>query len=353
MMNNKITEEEFYQFKKLPVQKKIDSMEAYLIGINGRRYNMEEVGGMVFGEENYSFKVSLIHRCYNFFGQNSGKYAPGCNFERNYGYRVTRKDIEDFVNTYPNGTFDIGITFEDFLKTRIAGAGTQETNSRPFQGSNFSQFDIPDGNALNSRDNPGYNMQASSLFIGIGFIGVLVLLILLFTGNLFKHWFISLFILLMTIGAFNLPALLQDENSQGTQESHGNNQYTDYQSYEHGYTGYENHGNTSVFRRKVKAPYLQKPIGGRKTYNGFEINLTNFLKGKSLSNILTNILVIVLISNIVISAAITHEPISTRFWALYIAIATTKGMIFDAKGVGLFGKLLILGIVWLVAYNYI
>jgi len=37
MMNNKITEEEFYQFKKLPVQKKIDSMEAYLIGINGRR----------------------------------------------------------------------------------------------------------------------------------------------------------------------------------------------------------------------------------------------------------------------------------------------------------------------------
>ncbi|WP_237266322.1 hypothetical protein [Thermoclostridium stercorarium] len=116
MMNNKITEEEFYQFKKLPVQKKIDSMEAYLIGINGRRYNMEEVGGMVFGEENYSFKVLLIHRCYNFFGQNSGKYAPGCNFERNYGYRVTRKDIEDFVNTYPNGTFDIGITFEDFLK---------------------------------------------------------------------------------------------------------------------------------------------------------------------------------------------------------------------------------------------
>lgn len=34
MTNNYITNDELNQFKNLPVKKKIDSMEAYLIGVN-------------------------------------------------------------------------------------------------------------------------------------------------------------------------------------------------------------------------------------------------------------------------------------------------------------------------------
>lgn len=143
MSNNIISNEEFYQIKGLDVQKIIDSMEAYLIGYNGYKYNMHEVGKMVFGHENYSFTVSLIHRCYNFFGKNSGKYTPKCAFERKYGYRVTRNDIEAFVVTYPNGTFNLGITFEDFLINRVKSASTQRPKPQPVQTDMTHQYSNP------------------------------------------------------------------------------------------------------------------------------------------------------------------------------------------------------------------
>ena len=57
-------------------------MEAYLIGINGHKYKMKEVGARVFGDENYSFTVSLIHRCYNFRGKMAGNIAMGVNLRR-------------------------------------------------------------------------------------------------------------------------------------------------------------------------------------------------------------------------------------------------------------------------------
>lgn len=105
MPNNVISRDEFNQFRSIPVEKKIDCMQVYLMGINGVRYNMEETARKVFGKSNDSFTVSLIHRCYNFSGQNSGRYRPGCSFEKKYGYHISRRDIEEFVRKYPNGIF--------------------------------------------------------------------------------------------------------------------------------------------------------------------------------------------------------------------------------------------------------
>lgn len=117
-----ITHDELNTFKSITTKQVIESMELYLIGNNGRTMNMAEVGRAVFGSDTYSQRVSLIHRIYNFSGQNGGKYAKGCDFERRYGYKVTKADIQAFVRKYPNGTYDNGVTFDDFLLSRISGA---------------------------------------------------------------------------------------------------------------------------------------------------------------------------------------------------------------------------------------
>ena len=203
MVSNTITQEEFSQFKSLSRKKKVDSMEAYLIGVSGRRYNMQEVGAMVFGDENYSFTVSLIHRCYNFSGQNGGRYRNGCRFEQTYGYRVTRKDIEAFVKQYPNGTFSNGVTFDEFLTARANRARSVPAPSQ--------RRSVPTPKEQKSPplvDYQNYNYQPSGdnrfLLIAMGSISVLILLFLLMTGGLFKHWIISLIALSVAVGIFNL-----------------------------------------------------------------------------------------------------------------------------------------------------
>jgi hypothetical protein len=210
MKNNIITDQEVNQFRSLSVQKKVDSMEAYLIGINGLKYNMDGVGVAVFGDENYSFTVSLIHRCYNFSGKNSGKYGNGCRFERTYGYRVTRKDIEAFVKKYPNGTFNTEITFEDFLITRVDTAKTQgRPKPQPVERANASQFTVPDDNSYNNGDSQEYDGKFTMIMVGAGLVGILILLILFFTGNLLKNWIFSSVVLFFTIGAFGSLTLLK------------------------------------------------------------------------------------------------------------------------------------------------
>lgn len=163
MANNYITDDELHQFKNLPVKKKIDSMEAYLIGVNGVRYNMQEVGLLVFGNENYSYTVSLIHRCYNFSGQNGAKYKNGCKFEKIYGYRVSRRDIEAFVKKYPNGTYDKGITFEDFLKSRVNAANKSSSVSAM----NEKQ------NKVIEQDSKNNDSMEGLFYIGLIIIGIL------------------------------------------------------------------------------------------------------------------------------------------------------------------------------------
>lgn len=195
-----ITNDEFRQFKSLATKKKVDSMELYLIGANGCRFNMQEVGAKVFGDDNYSYTVSMIHRCYNFSGQNSGKYRNGCKFEQMYGYRVSRKDIEAFVKKYPNGTFNNGVTFEDFLRTRLNN--TQKFTQQVFSGQPEQvkqQYNYQKNNYI---DDPDVNRQLKGIMVFILSVGTLILLIMFFSGNLFKHWIVSLIVLFFTIEAF-------------------------------------------------------------------------------------------------------------------------------------------------------
>ncbi len=114
-MTNRISESELQQFKAFDPALKANVMEAYLI----RGMKMKEVAKL-FLNSDYSFAVSLIHRCYNFSDKNSGRYSANSRFERKYGYRVTKRDIEEFINMYPDGTSEQGITFDDFLLKKIA-----------------------------------------------------------------------------------------------------------------------------------------------------------------------------------------------------------------------------------------
>lgn len=199
MAQNTISAEEFAQFKSISMQRRVDCMELYLIGKNGYRYSMQDVGAEIYGDVNYSYTVSLIHRCYNFAGQNKGRYCPGCRFEADYGYRVTRKDIEAFVRKYPAGTFRKDITFEDFLLTRVKSAGKRKQKA----------------NANNTYQPPIYQSESTGTEVdeetrrflrGIGCVGVLVMIALLVTGFALRHWVISIFLVLMIIGAFQLSS---------------------------------------------------------------------------------------------------------------------------------------------------
>ena len=212
MASNYISDDEMNQFRSIPFKRKADCMEAYLIGRNGRRYNMQEVGALVFGDQNYSFTVSLIHRCYNFSGQNSALYRNGCRFEQTYGYRVTRKDIEAFLKQYPNGTFQTGVTFEQFLKSRVnsgnraAGRATAQTVNRPDRPAARPQSGKrPPANSPSMYDSePMDREKMRRWLIAVGSIGALVLLMLLVTGGLLRYWVISIIVFLLTLGAFSM-----------------------------------------------------------------------------------------------------------------------------------------------------
>ena len=182
-----ISEAEWKQFRSVPAKEKIDCMETYLIGVPGRRYNMKEVASLVYGNENYGFKVSMIHRCYNFNGQNGSKYRNGCKFEQTYGYRVTRKDIEAFVRKYPDGTFNKGITFEDFLLTRIKEPGKTYSEASSVQ----------------AEEQPP-NDRMRFILIGIGSIGILIILLIFASGGFLKHWKACILLALFIIGVFSI-----------------------------------------------------------------------------------------------------------------------------------------------------
>lgn len=212
-MDNILSEEELSQFKALAFGKKIAAMKMYLLGNGEIRYNMSEVGQAVFGGENYSYTVSLIHRAYNFSGNNSGRYRSGCLFEKKYHYRVTGKDIEAFVRTYPDGTCQKGITFESFLLSRLRQSGQQQrkTPSKPqersFSYTNPSPRSEP-WEAVQSTE-PSYrehfSMEIQDESAGyVAYMGGAALgLLLLFVNNkLLSWWYLSLICVVFFIKSF-------------------------------------------------------------------------------------------------------------------------------------------------------
>lgn len=221
MNKNIITNDELNQFRHISLKNKIDSMQLYLIGKNGYKFNMQDVGYKVFSDPNYSYTVSLIHRCYNFSGQNSGKYRDGCKFEQRYGYRVSRKDIEAFIKKYPNGTFNSNITFEDFLITRINNNSysvntsshleedflTKRTNNNSYAklqrqlNSNHQKQD----NYTSSNSEDEFDPQQLKWFALLTFLtGATALIFMFIKGTLFDNWIISILIFLCTYGSLSL-----------------------------------------------------------------------------------------------------------------------------------------------------
>lgn len=143
-----ISEDEFAQFCSYTEKQKADCMELYLI----KGMNQQEVQEMVFGDvSKFAHRVSLIHRCYNFSGKNSGKYRDGCRFEQKYGYQISRKDIVAFIETYPYGTFENGVTFEDFLLAQLEAESEELEDNADFGGNGF-QYSRRTGNVYKRDD---------------------------------------------------------------------------------------------------------------------------------------------------------------------------------------------------------
>ena len=185
------------KYRRQIIYKQIRADVGEILGSLCRRKGIE-IGRKILNDKNGSFTVSLIHRCYNFSGKNSRKYREVCKFEQTYGYRVTRRDIEDFVRTYPNGTFQTGITFEDFLKTRIGRApqNTAESDSEYWAP---DELDLSDYSSKKRSSNDEEDALGAGLLV---IVSIIVLIILFRTGGLFKHWIISLICVIMLVGVF-------------------------------------------------------------------------------------------------------------------------------------------------------
>ena len=208
-MSTVISENEFNTFCSLDFKTRANCMEAYLIGLNNRMYNMEEVGSLLFNNKNYSFTISLLLRCYNFSGKNGGNYKNGCSFEKKYGYRVSRQDIEALLSTYPDGIFNTNITFEQFLISRVNNAINinQPQSYNQVQNQNIDMLNnnfFQQNNSKNTNNSTFSADDGLGIVFGIGAaLAFIILVIMLFTGNIFHHWIISLICLFIIVASFS------------------------------------------------------------------------------------------------------------------------------------------------------
>lgn len=128
-MANVLSMDELQQLRSSREDFRARVMAMYLIGDGNRRYNMQEVAEMFWHDENRKFTVSLFTRAYGFSGQNSGRYGAGSRFAREHGFAATYDDVYAFVCQYPQGTYDLDISFDDFLVRRHQ----QRTYTQPVQ----------------------------------------------------------------------------------------------------------------------------------------------------------------------------------------------------------------------------
>jgi hypothetical protein len=177
-MSTNFTDNDFNNFRRFDFETRADCMELYLIGKNNCTYNMQEIGELVFKNKNYGRSVSVITRYYNLNGVNSGIYKNGCSFEKKYGYRVSRQDIEALLRTYPDGLYNTDITFEQFLISRVNNAKKinqpqaykqqTTTNQKPVQQNKQQQsmYDSMQRDVTPQYSNPAPAAAPSQLTIG-------------------------------------------------------------------------------------------------------------------------------------------------------------------------------------------
>ena len=128
-MANVLSMEELQQLRSFKEDFRARVMAMYLIGDGSRRYSMQEVAARFWGDENRGFTVSLFTRAYGFSNRNSGRYGAGSRFAREHGFTATYDDVYAFVCQYPQGTYDLDISFDDFLVRRHQ----QRTYTQPEQ----------------------------------------------------------------------------------------------------------------------------------------------------------------------------------------------------------------------------
>ena len=97
--------------------------------------------------------LEVVLRFYEVDAYAPGDFGSGCDFERQYGHRVTRKDVRDFLNARPHGVYTTRDTFEHFLQARYGRSGAGTSASRP-----AAQPERP----LTYRSTPTYRPASSS-----------------------------------------------------------------------------------------------------------------------------------------------------------------------------------------------
>lgn len=183
------SESDYKTFLGIPAARKAEIMTLYLIGDNnGNTYTMPELGERFYGKEIYSQTVSCIHRGYGFSRKNEGKYCKNCDFEREYGYEVSRADIEAYIRKYPkgsigknpNGSYDSSKPFESFEEFLISRANTVKKQHTPKQQVNFQQAWTQQTQQMPQSNRSASNSDTWTV-IGI----VILIMVIMFVFNAF------------------------------------------------------------------------------------------------------------------------------------------------------------------------
>lgn len=147
-------------------------------------YSMDEIALSYYDDKNWA--VSAVCQGYSEKGgRNRGKV------------RASQEEIWRFVHTYPNGTYDLGITLSDFLSqsggSQYSSHYSQINQPRPtYQ----NQYD----NTQNNHDNAFFSQEvgnsASSEILSL-LVGALMLIVLVWfiIGKWFGHPIIALIII--------------------------------------------------------------------------------------------------------------------------------------------------------------
>ncbi len=149
------------------IQERVTILYEYLV--LGR--SMDQIALDYYGDKNWI--ISAVCQGYSEKGgKNRGKV------------KATKEDVLRFIQAYPDGTSDIGLTLGEFLQNRSF------SNTRNF-GSEYYKT---------HPSNDSFSPHKESL-IGLG-CSVAVLIVLAMTGLILKWWIISLITVFVAIGCF-------------------------------------------------------------------------------------------------------------------------------------------------------
>lgn len=185
------------EYERIKSKTKVDLMELYLLGDGkGNYYNQLEVADRYFHNAEKEDIVSLVHRANGIeregaFQTKKGLYRPGCKFEKEYDYRVTRRDIEDFIQKYdPKGSVYYGDTFEDWLIRRAEGRDSDKSA----QESGYEEYDAGSTWGADSGQRAaGFGIDRKKALVIVGIVFALMVI------YAFRSEIISFFFMLIPI----------------------------------------------------------------------------------------------------------------------------------------------------------